>query len=154
MKKTLSMLLSVTMILSLAAGCGKKKDEKKASDAPTMGATPAPEPAAAMKEADQPGPAKPEPAKPAPAPEPVVGTTPPTITTLAELGTPMIAVRVDLAKVFASPIFQATGLEDKLNQELMDDEDFDRAAVSACIGMELKKVSELVTSVSLFGSGE
>lgn len=154
MKKTLLFVLSTLMILSMAAACGKKKDEKKAADAPAMGAEKAPEPADAMKEAAKPEPPKPEPAKPEPAPEPAAGTTPPTVTALAELGTPMIAVRVDLAKVFASPVFQATGLEEKMNQELMDDEDFDRVAVSACIGMELKKVSELVTSISVFGSGE
>lgn len=150
MKKTLLFLLSVTMILSLAAACGKKKEEKKAADTPAMGAEKAPEPADAMKEAAKPEP-KPE-AKPEPAPEPAGS--PATLTSLAELGTPMIAVHVDLAKVFASPVFQATGLEEKLNEELINDEDFDRVAVSACIGMELKKVSELVTSVSLFGSGE
>jgi len=152
MKKPLSVLLSALLLLSLAAACGKKKDEKKAADAPAMGTETPPASVPDMKEAPPPEQPKPEvTAKPGPAPTPAVA--PPTITALSELGTPMIAVHVELAKIFASPAFQATGLEDKLNSELMDDEDFDRAAVSACLGLELKKVSELVTSVTVFGNG-
>ena len=153
MKKLLFLSLSALLLLSLAAACGKKKDEKKATDAPAMGAEPAPGPAPDMKPEPTPEPPKSDvAAKPDPVPPPAA--TPPTLTALAELGTPMVAVHVELAKIFASPAFLATGLEDKLNSELMDDEDFDRVAVSACLGLELKKVSTLVTSVTVFANSE
>jgi hypothetical protein len=153
MKKSLWFLLVSLISLSLSVGCNKKKDEKSASPGPEMGAAPVvaemapPAPGPDMKPVPEPV------AAPVP-PAPVLPSSPATLTALAELGTPLFAVHVELATVFDSPAFKATGLEDKLNAEMNDDKDFPQAAIGACLGIDLKRVTDLTTAVTVFGNKE
>jgi len=154
MKKSLLFLIFATLSLTMVFSCNKKKDDKAAAPAPEMGATP---PGAemnpaepVMKEAPKPDPV----ATPAPVTPPVADptVTPPTLAAIAELGTPMFAVHVELAKLFESSVFKATGLEDKLNTSMTGDKDFPGAAIGACLGIELKKVTDVISGVTVFGN--
>jgi len=152
MKKSVLFLLVSLMALSLVASCNKKKDEKAAAPVPEMGAEMAvgemapTEPV--MKEDPKPAPLTTT-AQPA---DPSV--TAPTLTTIAELGTPIFAVHVELAKLFESPAFKATGLEQKLNEGMMKDKAFPREALAKCLGVELTKAVDLVSSMTVFGNSE
>ncbi len=154
MKKSLLFLMVATVSLAMAFSCNKKKDDQAAAPVPEMGATP---PGAemnpaepVMKEAPKPDPV----ATPAPVTPPVAdpSVTPPTLAAISELGTPMFAVHVELAKLFESPVFKATGLEDKLNTSMTGDKDFPGAAIGACLGIELKKVTDVISGVTVFGN--
>lgn len=147
MKKTILVVMTSLIALSLAVGCNKKKDEKPAADPNAMQADMA-EMAPEMKPETKPEP-KPE-VKPESAVEAV---TPPTLTALAELGTPKIAVSMDLAKMAQSPLMKETGLTEKMNVSFMkDSDDLDLAALSKCLGIEVKNPTDMISKVVVFAN--
>jgi len=148
MKKTILVVMTSLIALSLAVACNKKKDEKPAADPNAMQADMG-EMAPEMKPEPKPEP-KPE-VKPDPTAEAV---TPPTLTALAELGTPKIAVYMDLAKMAESPLMKETGLTEKMNVSFMNDaDDMDMAKLATCLGITVKSPIDLISKVVVFTSG-
>jgi len=148
MKKTILVVMTSLIALSLAVACNKKKDEKPAADPNAMQADMV-EMAPEMKPEPKPEP-KPE-VKPDPTAEAV---TPPTLTALAELGTPKIAVYMDLAKMAESPLMKETGLTEKMNVSFMNDaDDMDMAKLATCLGITVKSPIDLISKVVVFTSG-
>ena len=148
MKKSILVLMTSLLALSLVVACNKKKDEKPAADPNAMQADML-EMAPEMKPEPQPEP-KPE-VKVDPAAE---ASTPPTLTALAEIGTPQIAVYMNLAKMAQSPLMKETGLAEKMNVSFMKDSDeMDKEAVAKCLGIEVKTPTDLISSVAVFTNG-
>lgn len=147
MKKTILVVMTSLIALSLAMACNKKKDEKPAADPNAMQADMV-EMAPEMKPEPKPEP-KPE-VKPEPTAEAV---TPPTLTALAELGTPKIAVYMDLAKMAESPLMKETGLTEKMNVSFMKDaDDMDMAKLATCLGLTVKSPVDLIQKVAVFAN--
>jgi len=151
MKKSILVLMTSLLALSLVVACNKKKDEKPAADPNAMGAD--------MGQVMQPEAMKEEPMKEEPKPEVKVdpaseAVTPPTLTALAELGTPKIAVYMDLAKMIESPLMKETGMGDKMNVSFMkDSEGMDKEALAKCLAIEVKAPTDLISKVVVFTNG-
>ncbi|PKN21778.1 MAG: hypothetical protein CVU65_16245 [Deltaproteobacteria bacterium HGW-Deltaproteobacteria-22] len=149
MKKSILVLMTSLLALTMVVACNKKKDEKPAADPTAMGTD-----MAEMQPEMQPDAMKEDPkpeVKVDPASEAV---TPPTLTALAEIGTPKIAVYVDLAKMAQSPLMKETGLTEKMNVSFMKDSDsMDKAALAKCLGIDVKTPTDMISKVAVFTNG-
>jgi len=146
MKKTLIFVLSAVFAFAFVTSCNKKKEEKKAVAETPM--------AADMEEPMKEEPMKEEPKKEEP-PKAAEDVTPPTMTQIAEIGVPKVAVYINLAKMVESPLLKDTGLIDKMNVSFIADskkkEEMDK--LGKCLGTEITTPTNILSSVVVFSDG-
>ena len=147
MKKTFILVVSTILTFSLLMSCKKKEDKKTSVDNAMAVDMAEPKPEEPMKE---------EPKKPEPQPVPAAeGATPPTMTQLAELGVPKVAVYFNFAKMAESPLFKELGLVDKMNvsflSDMKDQEKLQKMA--ACLGIDIKNPTHLFSKAVVFSDG-
>ncbi len=143
MKKTLIFVLSTVFAFSFMMSC-KKKEEKKAAVDNSM--------AADMAEPMKEEPMKEEPKPAEPKAEEV---TPPTMTQIAEIGVPKVAVYFNFAKMAESPLLKDTGLIDKMNVSFVSDSKNkdEMEKLGKCLGIELKSPVNVLSKVVVFSDG-